>query len=66
MPARLQAVPLTAAPCNVFPAQTTMLCVTLLRKLEESYLFKTSDGDGFDETIVDRAMDWLSATVRPL
>lgn len=43
---------------------TTMLCVCALRRLDESVLLKTSERDGFEETIVDRAMEWLLAMAR--
>lgn len=43
---------------------TTLLCVCCLRRLDESFLLKTVDRDGFEETIVDRAMEWLAAMAR--
>lgn len=38
-----------------------MLCATALRNLDESYLLSTVEDDGFEETVVDRAMGWLDA-----
>lgn len=45
-------------------AQTTILCTTALIRMDESFLLQTYDEAGFDETIVDRAMEWLNVTVR--
>lgn len=51
-------------PLNVLRLWTTILCVRAMRRLDESFLLKTSDRDGFEETIVDRAMEWLNAQAR--
>lgn len=46
------------------PPQTTLLCVRVLLRMDESYLLHTVEADGFEETIVDRAMDWLDLQAR--
>lgn len=43
---------------------TTILSVTALRRMDESFLLKSSDDDGFEETIVDRGMSYLKHVVR--
>lgn len=52
--------------CNALRLWTTVLTVTQLRRMDESFLFKTEDRDGFEETVVDRGMDFLQATARGL
>lgn len=47
----------------LFPSptpQTTLLCAVSLRRLDESFLLKTRERDGFEETIVDRCMGFIT------
>lgn len=41
-----------------------MLCACTLRGMGDSFLLKTMENDGFEETIVDRSMDWLHFQAR--
>lgn len=43
---------------------TTVLCTAALRRADESFLVETVESGGFDETIVDRSMQWLAIAVR--
>lgn len=48
-------------PPNPLLPQTTMLCAAALRGLDESFLLSTREAQGFEETVVDRAMGYLDA-----
>lgn len=64
MPKQLQKLQrVSAAEGRTLPALrfwTTLLCACALRRLNESYLLKTRGRDGFDETIVDRCMGYIT------
>lgn len=38
-----------------------MLCACTLKNLVDNFLLKTMETDGYEETLLDRAMDWLDA-----
>lgn len=65
MPDRLRAIgadlnaSATATHFSAVRLWTTMLSVVVLRGLSESFLMRTPEADGFEETIVDRTMDWV-------
>lgn len=50
-----------AMPYASTPAQTTMLAATALMEMDESFLMNTDKREGFQETIVDRSMGWITA-----
>lgn len=58
------ATPLPRHPSTAALPQTTILISTLLIQMDESWLLKTDEEDGFDETVVDRAMFWLAQMAR--
>lgn len=54
------------APFPVSRVWCTMLCLQTLQALDESFLLSTAEADGFEETIVDRGMEWLATMARPV